>query len=180
VSFVRFVVDSPVVRDSLRGTVRISPLQQTSAKSIVPARGRYRARNGLSVAVTLYATLTTACGSYGGPSPSPVLAPTAVPSPAPSSPPSTSTVAITPSGMTPSEVMIGVGGRVMFVNNDNIPHDIQGGPDPEHRDCLEIDAVGFLTPGQSKQTNPLTIVRTCDYHDHSFHATNFNGRIVIR
>jgi len=82
--------------------------------------------------------------------------------------------------MTPPEVTIGAGGRVTFVNNDNIPHDIQGGPDPEHRDCPEIDAVGFLTPGQSKQTNPLTTVRTCDYHDHSFHGINFNGRIVIR
>jgi len=48
-----------------------------------------------------------------------------------------------------------------------------------HRHCLEI-AVGFLTPGQSKQTSRLTTVRTCDYHDHSFHALNFNGRIVIR
>ena len=82
--------------------------------------------------------------------------------------------------MSPLEVTISSGGRVSFINNDNIPHDVQGGPDPEHRDCLEIDAVGFLTPGQSRQTNPLTTVRTCDYHDHSFHAPNFNGQIFIR
>ena len=94
--------------------------------------------------------------------------------------PSSGTVAISANGMAPQEVTIGAGGRVAFVNNDNVPHDIQGGRDPEHRDCLEIDAVGFLTPGQSKQTNPLTTVRTCDYHDHSFHAPNFSGRIVVR
>jgi plastocyanin len=82
--------------------------------------------------------------------------------------------------MTPQEVTIAAGGQVTFVNNDRIPHDIQGGPDVEHPDCREIDAVGFLTPGQSRQTNPLGVVRTCDYHDHSFHAPGFDGRIVIR
>ena len=45
--------------------------------------------------------------------------------------------------------------RVTFVNNDAIPHDVAGGPDPDHRDCPEIDAVGFLTPGQSRQTQPF-------------------------
>ena len=82
--------------------------------------------------------------------------------------------------MAPREVTIAAGGQVTFVNNDRIPHDIQGGPDPEHPDCREIDAVGFLTPGQTRQTNPLGVVRTCEYHDHSFHAPGFDGRIVIR
>ena len=44
------------------------------------------------------------------------------------------------------------------VNSDSLPHDVQGGPDPEHPDCREIDAVGFLTPGQSRSTNPLTAI----------------------
>jgi plastocyanin len=89
-------------------------------------------------------------------------------------------IAITSSGMNPREVTIAAGGRATFINDHNIPHDIQGGPDPEHPDCREIDAVGFLTPGQTRQTNPLLTVRTCDYHDHSFHSPNFNGRIIIR
>ena len=42
----------------------------------------------------------------------------------------------------------------MFVNSDVIPHDIMGGPDPNRPDCHEIDAVGFLTPGQSRMTAP--------------------------
>ena len=32
----------------------------------------------------------------------------------------------------------------------------------------------------ARQTRPLLTARTCDYHDHSFHSTLFNGRIVIR
>jgi plastocyanin len=82
--------------------------------------------------------------------------------------------------MSPLDVTIAAGGRVTFINTDSLPHDVQGGPDPEHPDCREIDAVGFLTPGQSRSTNPLTASRTCDYHDHSYHAPNFNGRIFIQ
>lgn len=73
-----------------------------------------------------------------------------------------------------------VGERVTFVNNDAQPHDIQGGPDPANPDCHEIDAVGFLVPGQSKQTLPLPVARACDYHDHQNHAPIFTGRLVIR
>jgi hypothetical protein len=51
------------------------------------------------------------------------------------------------SGVNPVEVVVAVGGRVLFVNNDVIPHDIAGGPEPARPDCPEIDAVGFLTPG---------------------------------
>src|SRR3954468_21269331 len=120
-----------------------------------------------------------ACGSGSAvPSPvaapAPVLAPIASPSPVPKpapppAPPNTASVSITPFGLIPFEATVAVGGRVSFVNNDNIPHDIQGGPDPEHRDCPEIDIVGFLTPGQSRQTSPLMTARTCEYHDHAVH-----------
>jgi plastocyanin len=89
-------------------------------------------------------------------------------------------VTITSSGVAPREITIAVGGRVTFVNNDSIPHDVAGGPEPARPDCPEIDAVGFLTPGQSRQTAPLLVARTCDYHDHGFHSALFTGRIVIR
>lgn len=82
--------------------------------------------------------------------------------------------------MNPLDATIAAGGSVTFVNTDTLPHDVQGGPDPEHPDCHEIDAVGFLTPGQRRATNPLATVRTCDYHDHSYHAAGFNGRIFVR
>jgi hypothetical protein len=89
-------------------------------------------------------------------------------------------VRITPNGVTPLEIEIPVGERVLFINNDTQPHDVAGGPDIAHPDCREIDAVGFLVPGQSRQTAPMPTARTCDYHDHSNHATIFNGRIIIR
>ena len=79
----------------------------------------------------------------------------------------------------PFEITVAVGSRVTFVNKDDQPHDIQGGLDPDHPDCPEIDVVGFLTPGQSRATAPLTAVRTCEYHDHASHH-GFGGRIVIQ
>jgi plastocyanin len=90
------------------------------------------------------------------------------------------TVTILPSGVSPREITVAVGDRVTFMNNDVQPHDVAGGPDPATPDCHEINAVGFLLPGQSRQTAPLPSVRSCDYHDHSNHAPIFNGRIVIR
>jgi hypothetical protein len=68
---------------------------------------------------------------------------------------------------------------VTFVNNDVIPHDIFGGPDPARPDCHEIDAVGFLAPGQSRQTAPFPQARACDYHDHA-HSAHVTGRIIIQ
>ncbi len=67
-----------------------------------------------------------------------------------------------------------------FINNDAVPHDVAGGPDPEHRDCPELDAVGFLVPGQSKQSLSFPRARTCEYHDHSFHSPLFHGFVVIQ
>ena len=90
------------------------------------------------------------------------------------------TVVILPSGVSPPEITVAVGDRVTFINNDVQPHDTAGGPDPATRDCPEIDAVGFLLPGQSRQTAPMRAARICDYHDHSNHAAIFNGRIIIR
>jgi plastocyanin len=123
------------------------------------------------------AAMAIACGS-GYSSESTPTAPTTVTPAPPATPPNT--VTIRPNGMSPVEITVSVGARVTFVNNDVIPHDVAGGPDPNNPDCREIDAVGFLTPGQSKQTEPLPVARTCDYHDHSFHSALYNGRIVIR
>jgi plastocyanin len=116
-----------------------------------------------------------ACGS-GSASPSPT-GPTPSPTPSPAGPP---TVRISAAGLNPIEITIRVGDRVTFINDDAQPHDVAGGPDIAHPDCREIDAVGFLVTGQSRQTAPLPEARTCDYHDHSNHAPIFNGRIIIR
>lgn len=68
-------------------------------------------------------------------------------------------VAIGPGGMSPAGFTTTVGSPVTFGNNDIQPHDVQGGPDPSHPDCHEIDSVGFLTPGRSRQTAPLTVAQ---------------------
>ena len=131
----------------------------------------------LSTGVTLLASI--GCGGPASPSAAPA-APSIVPAvPAPA-PPAPAIVTIGGSGVSPKELTVAVGDRVTFVNNDAIPHDMAGGPDPAHPDCREIDAVGFLTPGQQRATAAFPTARTCEYHDHSFHSPILNGRIVIR
>ena len=54
-------------------------------------------------------------------------------------------------------------------------------PHPEHTDCTEINSVGFLNPGQSRQTGNLNTARTCGFHDHSNpDNTNLQGSIVVQ
>ncbi len=140
-------------------------------------RGAYWRRKIISSLVTgalAVAASTCGSGSSGSPSPAPSTGPTP---PAAVDPP---IIRIAPTGAEPRQLIVGVGERVTFINNDSQPHDIAGGPDPATPDCREIDAVGFLVPGQSRQTAPLPVARTCDYHDHQNHAPVFTGRIVIR
>ena len=140
-------------------------------------RRAYRRRKILSSLVTIaLAAVASTCGggSSGG---GPTGPPTGPTPPPPADPP---IIRISSTGAEPRQLVVAVGERVTFTNNDAQPHDIQGGPDPANPDCREIDAVGFLAPGQSKQTLPLPEARTCDYHDHQNHAPIFTGRLVIR
>jgi hypothetical protein len=139
-----------------------------------PAYWRRKILSSLVTGALAVAAITCGSGSSGSPSPGPSTGPTP---PAPVDPP---IVRISPTGADPRQLIVAVGERVTFINNDMQPHDIAGGPDPATPDCREIDAVGFLAPGQSRQTAPLPVARTCDYHDHQNHAPIFTGRIVIR
>lgn len=89
-------------------------------------------------------------------------------------------VTITPSGASPKELRVPVGSSVTFVNNDTRAHDIQSDPHPIHTDCRAISAVGFIRPGESKETRVFDVERTCGYHDHS-QSTNqaLRGTIVV-
>jgi hypothetical protein len=54
-------------------------------------------------------------------------------------------------------------------------------PHPDHTDCPELNQVGFIQPGQSRQTGNLIEVRTCGFHDHDLpDAASLTGRIIIR
>lgn len=83
--------------------------------------------------------------------------------------------------VSPSSVTITRGGRVTFVNNHSRSHDMQSDPHPEHTDCPELAAVGFLSPGQSRTSSNFNTARTCGFHDHNEPDTAaLRGRITIQ
>ena len=91
------------------------------------------------------------------------------------------TITITAAGVNPRNVTVSQGERVRFLNNDNRSHNMTSDPHPEHSDCLEINQVGILQPGQARETNNLVQSRTCGFHDHDLpNVTTLTGSIVIR
>jgi plastocyanin len=101
--------------------------------------------------------------------------------PAPTPPATVVVVTITPDGATPSTITIAPGTRIRFVNNDVLPHDMTSDPHPDHTQCPPINRVGLLLPGQSRESDPLTTLRTCGFHDHN-DADNprWTGTIQVR
>jgi plastocyanin len=90
-------------------------------------------------------------------------------------------IAITPGGASPRTITVKAGSQVTFTNNDTIAHQMYSDPHPEHTDCPEFDSVGYLAPGESRQTGNLNIVRTCGFHDHiHFENASLKGSIVIQ
>jgi plastocyanin len=91
------------------------------------------------------------------------------------------TFTITAAGVAPKSLTIGAGSQVTFVNNDVAAHEMYSDPHPEHTDCPELNQVGFLAPGQARQTGNLNTIRTCGFHDH-FQPLNafLQGSILIR
>jgi hypothetical protein len=58
---------------------------------------------------------------------------------------------------------------------------MESNPHPEHTDCPELNQVGFLTAGQTKQSGNLNTARTCGYHDHNQDANrSLQGTITIQ
>lgn len=88
---------------------------------------------------------------------------------------------IATAGITPKELTVPLGTRVLFVNNDNRRRNMTSDPHPEHDICPEINNVGLLNQGQMRETGNLVIVRTCGFHDHDDpDNVNVRGRIVVR
>src|SRR5256885_14841818 len=73
------------------------------------------------------------------------------------------TITLTATGVSPKQLTVSPGTRVLFTNNDTHNHMMNSDPHPEHTDCPEINNVGFLTSGQSKETGNLNATRTCGY-----------------
>jgi len=99
----------------------------------------------------------------------------------PTAPSTLPTVTITSAGVNPKTLVVTAGNQVMFVNNDASPHQMSSDPHPDHTDCPELNQVGFLSPGQSRQTGNLITIRTCGFHDHGRPSnTSLQGSILIR
>jgi plastocyanin len=120
-------------------------------------------------AITIVLLSVAGCGGAGSPS-------------TPSPPANPNQIAISPAAsVAPVEIVVSPGSRVLFVNNDSRRHDMVSDPHPEHTLCPEINAVGLLAPGQSRETGNLNTARTCTFHDHENpEAPGLKGRIVVR
>lgn len=133
-------------------------------------------RNSILMAVAAVALTAAACG---GDSTTPTTPTTPTP---PGGGTSTATITINSDGrVSPASVTIAVGGRVTFVNNHTVSHDMSSDPHPEHTDCPAMAQVGFLSPGQQRTSGNFTVARTCGFHDHNReNDTGLQGRIIVQ
>jgi plastocyanin len=116
----------------------------------------------------LLCLLLVSCGGASSPPPAP-------------SPSNPNTITITGTGVSPKELTVPPGTRVLFLNSDSRRHEMTSDPHPEHSDCPEINSVGALNPGQGRETGNLVDVRTCGFHDHGEpDNSGLKGRIIVR
>jgi plastocyanin len=66
----------------------------------------------------------------------------------------------------PSALTVSRGTQVTVLNSDSRTHEMDSDPHPEHTDCPELNSIGFLNTGQSRQSGNLNIARKCGLHDH--------------
>jgi len=91
------------------------------------------------------------------------------------------TITVTSTGVSPKQLTVPQGTRVLFTDTDTRTREMDSDPHPEHTDCPEINNVGFISPGQTKETGNLNTVRTCGYHDHGNpDDARFKGQIIIQ
>jgi len=121
------------------------------------------------------AVLSSGCGSSSSTNMGPSTGATCTAS-------STSTtITISNNTVCPQNITVPRGSQVTFVNNDSITHEMFSDPHPEHDDCPEINAVGNIVPGQSRQTSNLVVARKCGFHDHIlFQVKSLQGSITIQ
>ena len=91
------------------------------------------------------------------------------------------TITIQNGAVCPQNITVPRGTQVTFVNRDSIRHEMTSDPHPEHTDCTELNQVGNLEPGQSRQSGNLNIARRCGFHDHlRFDLAALRGSITIQ
>jgi plastocyanin len=83
--------------------------------------------------------------------------------------------------VSPREITVSPGSRVLFVNSHSSRHNMTSDPHPDHLDCPELNQVGLLNPSQSRESGNLVTVRSCGFHDHDDpDNTSLRGTIIIR
>ena len=142
---------------------------------------RSRVAGGFIAACGL-ALMLAACGgssNSGGSNPagpSPVT-----PTTTPAGAVNTTTITIQNNVATPKDIIVPRGSQVTFINSDSRTHDMESNPHPEHTECTALAQVGFLNPGQSRQSGNLTTARICGYHDHNLaEVAGLQGSITVQ
>lgn len=83
--------------------------------------------------------------------------------------------------VTPAELVVPPGTRVQITNNHSVAHEMSSDPHPGHDLCPELNQVGLLRTGETRETGNLVMLRTCGFHDHNDPDNrSLQGRIVIR
>jgi len=81
----------------------------------------------------------------------------------------------------PTAITVTRGTQLTISNQDSQSHDMTSDPHPEHTDCPELNAIGFLNPGQTRSSNNLNTARRCGMHDHSNpNSTALRATITIQ
>jgi hypothetical protein len=139
-------------------------------------------RLGMHAAVSAALAIGLATCGGGGSSPTNPSPPSGGGGGGGGNPVQTTTITIGANGaVTPNNIQVAVGSRVMMVNSDTRTHDMASDPHPDHTNCTELNSWGFLQPGQSRESGNLTTAKTCSYHDHNSPTnTALMGRIVIQ
>jgi len=105
--------------------------------------------------------LVVACGSgsssSGGTAPSGTCTPSSSPN----------TLVIQNNTICPQAITVARGTQVTILNSDSRTHEMDSDPHPEHTDCPELNQIGFMSPGQSRQSGNLNTARRCGLHDHT-------------
>jgi plastocyanin len=81
-------------------------------------------------------------------------------------PTATNTIVISNNALSPQSITVTRGSQLTITNNDSRTHEMDSDPHPEHSDCPELNQIGFLNPGQSRQSGNLNTARKCGLHDH--------------
>ncbi len=134
----------------------------------------YARSTATAVALAAVAIFSAACGSS-----SPNMGPSTGSTCTASS--TSTTITISNNAVCPQNITVPRGTQVTFMNSDSRTHEMTSDPHPEHSDCTEINAVGNLVPGQSRQTSNLVVARRCGFHDHiAFDVKSLQGSITIQ